>query len=426
MTQTSIPAGHPLAVKIFSGIAFARLLEAKNLVRTLTGEAPSPTETTAKLKGQTPPGMPIVRVTDLSKSAGDTVQVDAFDSINGLPLVGDRNAEGMGEALSSSTMDIRIDLLTKAIDAGGKMSKQRTLHNLRTIAMAQLEGYFPRLFDQMFMVHAAGARGSQVGKDWILPLQSNSAFSDILMNSVKAPTYNRHLVWDATDKLVQGGAQLANIASADTFSLAVIDELALYLDDMEFPLQPIKISDDKAADDDPIKAVMYVTPRQWAALQTDSNFRTALTNAWNRKSLGSQHPLFSGDPIMWRKILIRQLPRYTIRFLPSETTKHITSANKLTATETDVTVNGSLTAGYAVERALVMGAQAVGMAFGRNDQSNWFFGWHERKYNFERNLEIMGDTMFGLSKLRFKYANASGDQEPTDIGSLVLDTAVKL
>ena len=423
--QTQIPAGSPLARKVFGAALFAKTVAFAGMVKNLTGNAPKQSDAEAKLKGQTVPDMPIVRVTDLAKSAGDSVSVDAFDTISGKPIMGDRNAEGRGEALSSSSMDIRIDNTTKSVDAGGKMSQQRTLHSLRGIAMSQLVGYFGRLDNQKALVHMAGTRGTQTGKDWVVPLSSDADFADIMVNTVKAPTYNRHLVVNGTG-FTAGGAQLASIASTDLWTLNHVDELAVLLSDHNFGLQPVRLNDDPAADDDPIKGVLYLTERQWAQIKTSSAFQTAVQQAWARKSYGTKHPLFSGEPIMWNGILIRKQNKFAIRHIQSDTTKIVTAANRYTATETDVTVNAGLTAGYAVERSILLGAQALAYVFGRNQGSDSGFNWLENKYNFERNLEVAGESMGGMSKLRFTFDDGQGNKEPTDNGMFVIDTAVKL
>ena len=428
MAQTNIPAGSPLARKVFGAALFARVIQAPSWLNGITGKAPKQAQAEAKLKGQTSADMPVVRVTDLSKTAGDTVSVDCFDTISGKPLMGDTDAEGRGEKLTSSSMDISIDLTTKVVDAGGKMGQQRTLHNLRGIAMAQLAGYFPRLTNQIAMVHLAGARGSMTGKDWIVPKDTDADFNDIVVNTVKAPTYNRHYVINGTT-LVQGGQQLGSIDSTDVWTLDAIDELSLLLDDMDIPLQYVKVPDDPAADDDPIKGILYLTPRQWNQIKTNAggtsnNWRTFLQNAWNRKSYGSKHPLFSGEPGLWNGILVRQLPRYTIRFNPGDTTKIITAANRYTATESDQTINASLGSGQAVERAILLGAQALGYVFGRNQTSDYYFSWLERRYNFNRGLEVGGECMGGMSKIRFSFDDGQGNKEPTDNGVIVIDSAV--
>jgi hypothetical protein len=78
-----------------------------------------------------------------------------------------------------------------------------------------------------------------------------------------------------------------------------------------------------------------------------------------------------------------------------------------------------------VDRAILLGAQALGNVYGKNKSSDYYFSWLERLYNFERNMEVAGDCMGGKAKLRFAY-DESGVKVPTDHGVIVLDTCVPL
>lgn len=129
---------------------------------------------------------------------------------------------------------------------------------------------------------------------------------------------------------------------------------------------------------------------------------------------------------MWNGILIRQMPRFTIRFAAGESTQIITAANRYSATESAQAVNAGLTAGFGVERALLLGAQALATVYGKNKTSDYHFSWLERKYNFERALEVAADSMGGMAKLRFSFKDGAGNIEPTDNGVIVIDSAVRL
>ncbi|MGH8910838.1 MAG: DUF4043 family protein, partial [Egibacteraceae bacterium] len=221
---------------------------------------------------------------------------------------------------------------------------------------------------------------------------------------------------------------LDDIDSGDVLALEHFDILRAMLDDMVYPLHPVRIQDDQAAADEPMW-VMYVTARQWNSILTNTTglvWRTFLQNAWNRKNYGSKHPLFSGETGMWNGILVKRLDRFSIRHLPGDSYQYVAVANRYTATESAGTVNAGLTAGYAVDRALLLGAQGLGYAMGVNEGSQYMFSWLERKYNFERNLEVAGDHMCGKSKIRFGYPDEAGNVEPTDHGVIAFDTAVKL
>ena len=327
-------------------------------------------------------------------------------------------------------MDIRIDLATKVVDAGGKMTQQRTVHNLRGLAMANLQGWFRRFNDQSTIVHLAGTRGSQVGTDWVVPMASDPDFGEIMINPVKAPTYNRHWVADGTS-LVQGGQALGAIDTTDTFKLEHLDHLGAIVDDMEFKLQPIKIAGDAAADDEPLY-LFLVTNRMWQSILTNTaanslQWRTFLQNAWNRASSFTgpkKHPLFTGEAGIWHNILVRKMDR-AIRLNPGDSVAYCTQAGQATAAQADVTIP-TLQPGFAVDRGMLLGAQALAHVYGKNQGSDTYANWMENRYNFERNLEVAGEVMCGKAKLRFSVPDARGNKIPTDHGVMVLDTVVNL
>jgi len=428
MAQTAVRNGDSVAIKQYSVALFVQTQKTPSAMKNLTGPAPSQSDTEKKLKLQTSPDMPIVRVQDLARTAGDTVSVDCVNITSGKPIMGDRDAEGKGEKLSFSSMDVKIDLATKPIDAGGKMSQQRTRHQLRGLALANAAGYMARLESQLCHIHLAGARGQLNYQTWPIPLDTDADFAEIVVNSVKAPTYNRHYVVSGSGTgVTKGGAQLASIATADVMKLDVLDALRLILDEMELPMQPVKIADDDAANDDPMW-VLLCPPRVFDSLKTasGSNLRTFQQNAWNRASYGSKHPLFRGEVGMWNGILVKKVNDFWVRFAASTTTKHITAANEATATETDVTIAAGLSTTHAVERCLLLGAQALANTYGRSQSSDYHYTWLERKYNFNRGLEIATEMMGGKAKLRFDVPQPDGSKIPTDHGVLALDVAVKL
>ena len=424
MSQTTINTADAITVKKFSAALFACTVRTPNEMKNLTGDAPQQSQAEEKLKGQTSPGMPIVRVTDLSKSAGDKVSIDLFNIIGGRPIMGDRTASGRGEKLTFSSMDVSIDQATKVVDLGGKMTQQRTVHQLRGLGLGALAGYMPRLESQQCLVHMAGARGVQTGNDWVVPQQTDGEFSEIMVNPVRAPTFNRHWVANATN-LTQGGQQLASIASTDTLRFEHLDALRVWLDDLEFPLQPVMIPDDPYAADEPMWVLM-VTPRAYSSLLTQTaGMRTFQQNAWNRSSAGSKHPLFKGEVGMWNGILVKKLSR-SIRFLPNTPSQVITSANAATATETSQAINAGLTPGFGVERQMLLGAQALANVYGRNAGSDFHYEYMEDMYDFKRKREIAGAFMGGKAKVRFNVPDSSANLIPTDHGVAVLDVAVRL
>lgn len=434
---TTVTQASPFALVKESVALTAVAIKAPTDLTPLIGKAPSQSGAESTIKQQSSPGLPGVLVTDLAaKKAGAEVTIEAYDTLGGDPIMGDEMREGRGENVDISSMNAKIDLASKVINAmPGTMIDQRTKINLRSMAMAQLMGYFPRLLWNRTLVHIAGARGSQRGKAWhIRPpvsgdADSLAAFNRKMINPVKAPTYNRHLVIDGT-ALVQGGQQLGSIDSTDGWKLSHIDSIAEYLDSLEFKLQPIRLPGDPAANYTPIRGVLYLDPQSHNQLVTDTtanyNIRTFQMNALERGKLmaGANHPLFMGEVLMWNGIVIRKM-EHSIYFNPSDVTKVITAANRYTATETDQTVNGSLGAGFRVSRSILMGAQAFAVLQGNNTSSGTTASFKERVYDYESKHEAMGEWMGGETKLRFSFRDADNNLEPTDHGVIVIDAAVK-
>lgn len=427
--MTVIANGSALARKLFSVGLFTTQNRAVNEIRNLSGPLPKQAATERKIKFQSTADMPVVTASDLSQTAGDTVSVDLVNVIYGKPVMGDADAEGKGEPLTFSSMDAKIDQTRKPVKAGGRMTQKRTVHQLRGLGLATANGYMSRFRSQLMWVHMAGARGSQGvgGTEWVIPSQSDADFAAIAVNPVKAPSFNRHYVIDSTD-LVNGGVQLAAIDSADTWKLTHIDGLRRILDNLEYGLQPVKVPDDPAKDDEPLW-VLFLSPNCFSDLIRDTtannNIRAFQTNAYERKKWGSKHPLFMGEIGIWNGILVKKMSR-AIRFLPSESTQIVTSANKYTGTESAQAVNAALTAGFAVERGLLVGAQALIEVLGSNEESGGQFFYDERKYDFGAKLEICVGMMGGMAKTRFKVPDSTGTPEVTDHGVFVIDAATKL
>lgn len=429
MSTTSINSASPQANKTFSEALSAMAVRQPTPLRSLTGPMPSHDDAMRKLRQQTSTDMPVVRVDELSKGPGTKVQLDCAHVVKLRAVMGDRNAEGLGAELKYSSVDIDIDMATLPVSAGGKMTQQRTPHSMRLNALAQLKSGLPRFRWQRALCHMAGARGSQDGTDWILPLSSDAEFADMMVNQLRAPTFNRHYVANATT-LTQGGAQLASVATTDRLLLAHIDELAALWDEMPVKMAPIQIPGDDAAGDDPIKGVLYLDPLVWDAIITDTtasnNIRTFQTNALERASYGNmgRHPLFAGKPLLWNGVLVRKMS-FGIRFDASMLVPHITTGNRLSAQETNVQVAAGLSTTHQAARSIFLGAQALAMASGGNQTSEETYSLLENRTNYQRNLELAGEVIGAEQKLRWSLPNAAGDLEPTDFGVLVIDSVVR-
>lgn len=404
---TNIPVGSALARKIYSVGLFTRVQHSPGFMNLLSGEMPKEGSFAAKTKGQTSPDYPIVKAGDLAKGAGDTVSIDLFNILQGKPVMGDTRIAGRMMQLTYSSMDVKIDQVRGGADSGGRMTQKRTVHNLRNISMAGLQAWMQRLEDQTALVHLAGARGSQNTSDWVVPLASDSDFSAIMVNGVKAPTKNRHFY--ANDATAPD-----NIGTNDALTLQDIDRIVAQLRESPVVMQSVRIKGDDRAWNDPLW-VMFVTERQWLYLQSrtsQTTWRQAVQYAFERKASGVKHPLFDAyETIMWNGVLIKRMNRYAIRFDDNSTVTYDNGgADGNTYTEATATVTEP------VDRAIIVGAQALAKAYGKS-ASDYFYDWSEEEVDHGNSIETVCAAMCGTSKIRFKIDGAD-----TDFGVAVVDS----
>lgn len=405
--STQVPVGSPIARKVFSVGLFARVQTAPGFMNLLSGSMPKEGEFAAKAKGQTSADYPIVKCGDLAKGAGDTVSLDLFNILEGKPTMGDKRIAGRMMPLSYSSMDISINQARGGADGGGRMMQKRTVHNLRNIAMSGLQAWMQRFEDQTALVHLAGSRGAQQTSDWVVPLQNDADFNEIMVNPVKAPTKNRHFYAnDATSP--------SDIGTNDALTLQDIDRIVAQLREASIPLQSVKIQGDDRAWNDPLWC-MFITERQWLYLQSrtsQTQWRQAMQNAFERKSAGVKHPLFDAyETLMWNGMLIKRMNRYAIRFNAGDGVIVDTGgADGKTYTENTVTT------AQPVDRAIIMGAQALGKVYGRS-ASDYFYDWSEEKVDHGNSIEIVTSVIGGCAKVRFKIEGVD-----TDFGVAVLDS----
>ncbi|MGS4907451.1 MULTISPECIES: phage capsid family protein [Aeromonas] len=392
------------ANKILQTALFTSANRSQSLVNMLTEEAPKGVKINDGK--QTHHGAPVVRITDLAKGAGDEVDMQLFHQLSGRPTMGDKKLAGRLENMSFADFSLKISQTRHGVDAGGKMSQKRTKHDLIKTARALLaDGYYGRLVDQRGFAQLAGARGDYSATDIILPLADDPEFAEIMINPLTAPTYERHFFGgDATS--------FEAIDAADRFNLGCVDNMSLFLAEMANPIQPIRMVADPSGGE-PLY-VLYVTPRQWHDFYTSSSgkdWQAMLASAMER-SKGWNHPIFRGEGAMWRGILVKQYKGMPIRFNQGSTVK-VCAANSTTGAEVDKV------ASTLIDRAVLLGGQALANAFGSGEQGG-SFGMHQEPADHGNSNEISIRWVSGLQKIRFKQRNGNIQ----DHGCMVLDTAV--
>lgn len=423
MGSTVIAYGSPQAVKLQSAGLFAANMQRPTTLNRLAGKLPQQSDAESKLRFQSPNELPIVRCLDLTKVAGDEITFDLVNPIGGKPIMGDAKAEGRGARMSFSQDSLRINQTRKPISAGGTMTQQRTPHQLRKLARSLGLNYMQRLDDQLTLVHLAGARGFANDIEWAVPLVSDADFGDIVINAIKAPSRNRHFMSTGSgiEKVAASGGEIS-IATTDVLNSDVVDAIRTYIDGMPLPPPPVKYEDDQMANDSPMR-VLLCSSEQYTSFVQSTNFRTLQSNAIARAQMAKNNPLFMGDAGLWNGILIVKMPK-PIRFYAGNPINYCASATSATETTTDV-VPASFGTTYAVDRALLLGGQALADALGKNTSTGNPYFWSEKLLDHDNELEVLIGMINGKSKVRFKVDH--GDQEEiTDYGVMAIDTAVRI
>jgi N4-gp56 family major capsid protein len=334
--------------------------------------------------------VPVQILTDLETDAGEQISYDLLAELKMAPVEGEDTLEGKEEAQKFYTDTIYIDQARCGVNTGGRMTRKRTLHNLREKAKRQQSSWWGRLQDELLFIYLSGARG--VNANFLLP----ASYTGRAGNSLVSPDSNHTLYGAALDSagLETGGATaFNNIGSEDVFSLRIVDRAKTKADSQgggatNIPvLQPCKIDGNET-----FVCVMHT-------FQEDDLRKSTATGQWldiQKAAAGAEgrnSALFKGSLGMYRGVILHS-HRNVIRFNNAGSGANVEAA-----------------------RALFMGSQAGVIAFG-SPGTNQRFSWHEETRDNGDKVVISTNSIFGVKKVSF-------DVEGTvnDFGVFSLDTA---
>ena len=392
----------------------------------LTGSMPKGERgASATISRQTTEHMPIVRCEDLGKMKGDEVTFHLIQPFGAIPIMGSDYAEGRGSGLSITGDKLRVEQARIPVNLGDVMSRIRTPYDLRRLGRPIAQSVMNRYVDQSILVHMAGARGYHNDLTWSVPLDSSPEFAKVMVNRVKAPTKNRHYLADGAGiKPFTVNAGEVDIASTSQFNLGVVDAIRSTMEQVTFPMPGIIFEGDTAASDDDPLQVILVTAAQYTAFSTDPAFRQIQSNALARAAQAKNSPIFRGDIGLWHKYLIVKMPK-PIRFYAGDTIKYC--ASYTSEIESTCVVPASFSTTYAIDRAIVLGGQALAEALASTgeEKSGLPFFWSEKKLDHDDKLELLIGVIRGVSKIRFEVDMGDAGKQFTDNGVTVVDTVVK-
>lgn len=402
---------------------FATHMQRNTTLNRLTGAMPKGSAgAESTLRKQTSASMPIVRCQDLSKQQGDEVTFHLLNPVGAKPIMGSHNAEGRGVGIGISEDKLRVNQARFPVNLGDAMSTIRSPVEFRKLGRPIAQSLMDRYIDQSLLTHLAGARGFHNNIEWVVPTTADADFAEILVNPVKAPTKNRHFVADSgAIKPFAVNAGEVDITTADVLNMSVVDSVRTVMEQIALPPPPVIFEGDKAATDSPLR-VLLVSPAQYSGFATDASFRQLQASAIARANQANQHPLFLGEAGLWNGILIVKMPK-PIRFYAGDTIKYC--ADYTSETESGVVVPSSFGTTFAVDRAILLGGQAVAEALAASDKSGIPFFWSEKELDHGDKVELLLGAIRGVSKIRFEVDTGS-EKQFTDYGTVAIDTAVPI
>lgn len=345
--QTIIGINNPIAVKRWSAVLFTD--QAKESYWGSRFES----------KAKDAP-VPVQVLTELENDAGDTITYDLFAQLKQKPTYGDNVLRGKEESLKSFSDKVSIDQVRCGVNAGGRMTRKRTLHDLRTIARQKMAEWWARWTDEVKFIYASGARGSNT--DYI----EDTDYTGFASNALFQPD---------SDHLMFGGdaTSFATISNDDGMSLALIDRAVTKASTMgggsdgKIKIRPIRINGES-------RYVLVQHPFQRHALRTAA---TGMTWADIQKAAaaaqGQKNPLFTGADGMYNGVILHSH-------------QNVTLFN-----------NAGADGLQPAARALFLGAQALVAAYG-SPGSGMRFDWNEETEDRGNQVVITSSTVMGIKK----------------------------
>ena len=295
----------------------------------------------------------VIQIKDeTSKSAGDRVRTILRMQLTGDGVSGDSTLEGNEEALVTYTDDLLIDQLRHAVRSAGKMSEQRIPFSVREEARLGLQDWWADRLDTWFMNQIAG----------------NSSVTDLKLtghNSATAPSSDHWIL--ANNHSTEASL---TATSAAQFDLSLIDKAALKARTLTPKIRPVRTG--KAGQ----VYVMFITPEQHYDLRRNTNTLQwgDIQKAAMQGGQISGNPIFTGALGMYNGVVLHEAYRLPI----------ITSSG-----------------GSKIGRAVLCGAQAACMAFGRETPGANRMSWVEELFDYQNQLGVSAGLIAGMKKTRF-------------------------
>lgn len=420
-TQTSRAA----AMFVQAAGLFAQSMQRNSTLARLSGPMPKGEAGAAEnIRKQTTADLPIVRSVDLTRGAGDEVQFHFIQPVGAYPIMGSKMAEGKGVGIKHDNSRVRVNQARFPVDLGDTMDELRSPVQISKIGRPIAQSLMDSYQDQVLLTQLAGARGFHNNIEWRVPTESHPDFAEIVVNPVLAPTKNRHYIAGGSNGIGGFGVNAGEVTlqSTDELDMDTVDSVRAMIETIPLPPPAVKVPGDVVANDSPLR-VMLVSPDQYHSFSRAKDFRAFQANALARAAKAKQHPLFLGECGLWNGILLMKMPK-PIRFYAGNEIRFC--AEYTSANESVARVPEAFGITHAVDRAILLGGQALAHAFGRSKHGGMPYFWKQKNFDFEDKDELVIGAIHGAQKLRWLVEQGGGLKHFTDHGVVSIDTAVRI
>jgi N4-gp56 family major capsid protein len=318
-----------------------------------------------------------------AKNGGDNTRYNILTKLTGDGIGEGETATGNGETASvyqdSLIINELLHLVTNPV-AGRNIIDQRVPWDLRDQAKSLLATWWAERKGRWFFNHMCGyTPANTVGAT------NGGGVKYTGFNTVVAPT--RKLFSAGSAEALTTNSADESLAAGDDFKLELLDAaVELAITDTN-PIRPINIKAGRDGSDlEEPKFVCYMHPRQETQLRNSSGsmWKTIELAAMQGGNV-SKSPIYTGALGEYRNVILRR------------------------AVEVTPGVNSSTGASIAnVRRAVLLGAQAAGYAFGKNNGEN-SFKWHDELIDHDRWVETSAMAISGMKKMRYTIGGSAVD-----------------
>lgn len=300
----------------------------------------------------------LIQVKSELKSEGDRVTIGLRQQLQGEGVSGDDDLEGNEEALETYTDNLIIDQLRHATRSKGKMSEQRVTFDLREENKDGLKDWWADRWDDWFFNQITG----------------NTSVTNIKFTGMQAVSAadSGHIVLplNAPGTAVPTAEASLSDTTIHRFSLGLLDRARERGKLAVNALRPIKVGSKKML-------VAFLHPTQVTSLRqgTGSSQWSDIQLAALAAQDSSDNPLYTGALGVYNNVILHESVR-----IP-----------------TFASQGGSGN----IYRAVLCGAQAAAMAFGKKNSQASPMSWEEKTFDYGNKLGVAAGTIAGLKKLRF-------------------------